>query len=58
MQQIQSETLTVRKFSLEDRACPRCEALLSFVDSVWNPSTKKRVRVLECGRCRKLVWDD
>ena len=57
MQQIQCET-AIRKFTMEGLACPSCEAPLNFVDSVWNSSTKKRVRILECGRCRKLVWDD
>jgi hypothetical protein len=57
MQQTESDTATTT-FPLEGWTCPRCEAPLSFRDCIWNAYTKKRVRVFECARCRKLIWGD
>jgi hypothetical protein len=41
-----------------DQRCPNCRARLTHVESVWNIEKRTHVRIFECGRCSRLIWED
>ena len=43
---------------LQDSNCPSCGIPLRLLETLWNLRTSKRVRILECSYCQRLIWKE